>query len=252
MTDRKTLLLALPFAGGNSYSYNFLKLLLPDYIHLETLEYPGRGKKVKSALLTEMDVLIEDLLDQYNKIINEVKPDKVVIYGHSIGAVIGIALLHTLNEKKGILIPESGIFSGHGSPQLTTKKDLSSLPSAQLIVYFESLGCLPKEIVADAELMDYLLPILRNDLVLYENYTPAYNSKLSIPLAIINGRQDDILKEDIDNWRFETTGAVEFYELEGHHFFMSQYPAVFSALIIDLVTNGIVKTISEVYEQSAG
>jgi len=244
MNNKKILLLAFPFAGGNSYSYNFLKPLLPGNIHLETLEYPGRGKRSKTALVNQMDVLIDDLLPQYQAIIKEANPDKVVVYGHSIGSVIGLALIHALNREKDLLKPEMAIFSGHGGPQLTQKKMLSSLPSQELIAYFESIGSLQKEIVNDDELMDYILPILRNDLVLYENYTSVYANKLTIPLAVINGKQDNILQKDIDGWQFETMAQIEFYQMEGHHFFMSQFSAAFSGLIINLLTHTTAKAFS--------
>jgi surfactin synthase thioesterase subunit len=235
MTVKKTLLLALPFAGGNSYSYNFLKLRLPGSICLETLEYPGRGKRSKDALVRQMDVLIEDLVLQYRTIINEVKPGAVVIYGHSIGSVVGLALIHALRKEANVLLPSMAIFSGHGGPQLTRKKQLSSLPSEQLIAYFESIGSMPQQIIEDAELMDYILPILRNDLVLYENFTSRYEDKLDIPLIVINGTQDNILQKDIDSWAFESTQPVDFHKIEGHHFFISQSPAEFSKLVCDLV-----------------
>src|ERR1700742_3540602 len=120
MTDKKTLLLAFPFAGGNSYSYNFLKKLLTGTnICLERLEYPGRGKRAKDALVTKMDKLIADLLVQYQEIVGEVKPDKIVFYGHSIGSVIGLAVIHAINKRGGLPKPEMAIFSGHGGPQQT-------------------------------------------------------------------------------------------------------------------------------------
>jgi external thioesterase TEII len=239
-TGKKNLLIALPFAGGNSYSYNFLKPLLPPEIILETLEYPGRGKNSRSSLVNQMDILLENLFRQYLTLVNDVKPDKIFIYGHSIGAVIGVALLHFLNDR-GVMgvMPEIAIFSGHGSPQHTIKRQLSNIPSDQLIAYFERIGSLSKELAANTELMEYILPVLRNDLALYENHESSYAQKLILPLVIINGNQDPIQKKAIDNWRHETTGSVEFHELEGHHFFMSQYPLAFSALITDLISTRI-------------
>jgi external thioesterase TEII len=231
----KTLLIALPFAGGNSYSYNFLKPLLPKNIILETLEYPGRGKKSKNSFITQMNELNEDLLAQYYAVVGAVWPAKIFFYGHSIGAVIGLSLLHTINEKCPEIAPEMAIFSGHGSPQKTAKKKLSILTDDQLVQYFQSIGSLSKTIAADKELMEYILPILRNDLKLYENYNAHYPEKLTIPLAIINGKDDNILQRDIDMWAQETTGKTKIYQLDGHHFFISQYPLVFSNLIVDLV-----------------
>jgi len=243
-SGKKTLLIAIPFAGGNSYSYNFLKPLLPPEIILEALEYPGRGKNSKLSLVNQMDILLENLFRQYLTIVNDIKPDKIFIYGHSIGAVVGVALLHILKDR-GVLdvMPEMAIFSGHGSPQHTIKRQLSNIPSDQLIAYFERIGSLSKELIADSELMDYVLPILRNDLALYENYESSYTEELTLPIVVINGKQDPILKKDIESWRKETKGYVEFHELEGHHFFMSQHPFAFSELVVNLITDGVEKNL---------
>jgi len=246
MVGKISLIIALPFAGGNSYSYNFLKPLLPQEIILETLEYPGRGRRSTLNFVTQMDILIEDLLGQYLEITSRILPDKIIIYGHSVGAIIGVALLHHLKHKQMLQVtPEFAIFSGHGGPQQTIKRHLSTLPSEQLISYFQRIGSLPNELIADTELMDYILPILRNDLALYEKYESFYAKKLTLPLFIVNGKQDYISKKDIDSWEHETAGLVKFHELEGHHFFMSQYPIVFSELIVRLIT-GIVEN-NELY-----
>src|SRR5438132_1342440 len=105
LNSDKTLLLALPYAGGNSYCYNFLAPLLPPNILFETLEYPGRGDKGHLSLINNMQLLVADLIDQYCSLLDNLRPGRVVLYGHSIGSVVGLAMLHALNNKKELIYP---------------------------------------------------------------------------------------------------------------------------------------------------
>ncbi|MEN0053842.1 MAG: alpha/beta fold hydrolase [Mucilaginibacter sp.] len=233
----KTLLLALPYAGANSYCYSFLAPLLPPNILFETLEYPGRGDLGHLSLVNHMQVLVDNLIDQYRALVNDLSPGKVVLYGHSIGAVVGLAMLHTSVSQKELLYPYKAIFSGHGAPALTSKKALVKLSDEALINYFQNIGSLSKEVAAEKDLMDYILPILRNDLELYESTDSYYREKLHLPLVIINGNRDEILQQHIQSWKEETLGHTSFYELEGHHLFISQYPFRFSRLITTVINN---------------
>jgi surfactin synthase thioesterase subunit len=241
----KTLLLALPYAGANSYCYNFLAPLLPPNILFETLEYPGRGDLGHLSLVNHMPFLVNDLIDQYRSLLNNLSPGKVVLYGHSIGTVVGLAMLHTLVNQKEITYPFKAIFSGHGAPVVTSKKALAKLPDEALINYFQNIGSLSKEVAAEKDLMDYILPILRNDLELYESTDSSYPEKLHLPLVIINGNRDEILQEHIQGWKEETLGHTSFYELDGHHFFISQYPFRFSRLITAILNDDQIKKAAE-------
>ncbi|MFD0749306.1 thioesterase II family protein [Mucilaginibacter calamicampi] len=233
----KTLLLALPYAGANSYCYNFLTPLLPPEIELVTLEYPGRGNKSDIPLISDMKLLVANLITQYRLLLHKLKPGKVVLYGHSLGTVIGLAMLHELNRQKDLLYPAMAIFSGQGSPVTTPKKQLLHLNDDELIDYFKEIGSLREEIAAEKDLMNYLLPILRNDLACYDSTNNAYSGKLQLPFTIINGNNDDILPEHINDWGKETEGETKFYQLDGHHFFISQYPVPFSRIIINAINS---------------
>jgi surfactin synthase thioesterase subunit len=178
-----------------------------------------------------MDNLLAVLRTQYRELVQRIKPDRVVLYGHSIGAVIGVALLHSLTNGPDMPVPAKAIFSGHGGPQITPRMQLSDLSTNELIAYFKSIGSMPDEVALHPELIDYILPILRNDLQLYESYVSVYVEKLKIPLLIVNGNQDNISEENISGWERETTGEVKFVELEGDHFFMRQYPDTFAGLL---------------------
>ncbi|WGH74195.1 hypothetical protein P8625_08680 [Tenacibaculum tangerinum] len=52
-------IIAFPFAGGNSQSYN---KLFHKNEKFTALCYPGRGGRIREKLLLEVDELVEDML----------------------------------------------------------------------------------------------------------------------------------------------------------------------------------------------
>ncbi len=227
----KVQLIALPFAGGSSYSYNFLKKQLPRHVYLNTLEYPGRGRRSHEQLVQDAEDLLVDLLNQYKHIVEEAPDDRIVLYGHSLGATLGLELLHQIRELCPWLMPAEAIFTGQGAPRTITRKKISQLPEEEMIAYFIKAGGLSPEAASNPELMAYVLPVLRNDLILLENYAVRYHAKLDVPLSIMIGTEENISAEQFNAWHSETNGTTMLYKLEGNHFFITQnkrFPALIS------------------------
>jgi surfactin synthase thioesterase subunit len=54
-------LFCLPFAGGNKYSYRGYGERAPSFLNIVTLEYPGRGARLKEPLLSNIKDLVNDM-----------------------------------------------------------------------------------------------------------------------------------------------------------------------------------------------
>ena len=87
-------ILAFSFAGGNEFSY---KRIFPNIANIITIEYPGRGKRCRESLLVNIDKLVDDL---YSKVLYETNnlTTKYIIYGHSMGALIGYLICKRIEE----------------------------------------------------------------------------------------------------------------------------------------------------------
>jgi surfactin synthase thioesterase subunit len=57
-------LFCIPFAGGNIYSYRQLCRHLHKDIVPQPVELPGRGKRLKEPLLTNIAEMTDDILQQ--------------------------------------------------------------------------------------------------------------------------------------------------------------------------------------------
>ena len=89
--------IALPFAGGNKYSFNGIEKHVSKKINWITLELPGRGSRFKESLLDKIDHMVDDLLSQ---IMPHIQEGNYIIYGHSMGTLLGYELTKKITEKK--------------------------------------------------------------------------------------------------------------------------------------------------------
>ncbi len=77
-------LFLLPFAGGNCYSYNFLRKDVQNLaIELHNLELPGRGKRSRESFSANHQMAVDDYCKQIKELRNG---QPYIIYGHSMGA----------------------------------------------------------------------------------------------------------------------------------------------------------------------
>jgi surfactin synthase thioesterase subunit len=213
----KAKLFLLHFAGGNRYSYQFLAPLLADF-DLTPLELPGRGRRAGEPLVRDFDIAAKDLLEQMRSTLRPEAP--FLIYGHSMGAVLGLRLTAML-EKAGYR-PVCLIVSGNCGPGIDRHPPVHSLEQEEFIQELLRLGGIPAEVFADAEIMEFFLPILRADFEIVDksNFRPP--DLLNIPIHALMGTEDEHATM-ITNWQKYTRAAFSYLLLEGGHFFIHRH-----------------------------
>ena len=76
------------------------------------------------------------------------------------------------------------------------------------------------------EFKSYILPIIRNDYRILENYAgknvPVRD--LAMDLYMMGGRQDDISQEEFEEWQRFTSQNMEMEWFEGNHFYFKDEP----------------------------
>src|SRR5690349_18687727 len=112
-------LFLLHFAGGSTYSFDFLKKHLKTDIEFLPLELPGRGKRSTEKLIKTKQEAIEDYLSQILKLRNG---SPFIVYGHSMGATLGLSVVSGL-EKRGHF-PEQLIVSGNSGPGSKKEREI--------------------------------------------------------------------------------------------------------------------------------
>ena len=79
----------------------------------------------------------------------------------------------------------------------------------------------PEEVLANTELMQLLLPILRADFAVLETYLYTNESPLECPITVFGGWQDrEVSCDELEAWREQTSTIFSLYMLPGDHFFI--------------------------------
>lgn len=227
-------LFLLHFAGGSSYSYDFLKEHIPNDIEVISLELPGRGKRFDEPALRSKEETIRDYTRQITKLRNNTP---YCIYGHSMGATLGLSVAYQM-QKRGDA-PESLIVSGNAGPGVSyddpeeSKKKRYLMSDEEFKKELRDLGGVPEEVLANEELYSFFMPIMRADFEVLEKEDYSEEGiSLKVPIYAIMGSEEKT-SDSIDNWNRFTVSNFQSTILEGNHFFIYDHVKELSKTIIN-------------------
>lgn len=226
-TTRPTRLFMLHYAGGSQFSFQFFASHLKHF-QLYLPELPGRGKRAKEPLLYNFTGALDDLYDQ---IIEDIEPGRDIIYGHSLGAILGFWLTERL-ERAGRQ-PKYLLVSGNPSPFVRKTELLQSLYQLQeqeFINVLKEMGGMPAAFFENKDLFRYYEPIIRADMKLLHSMSGSVPETIDTPVMAIMGTKEKSAFR-IQEWSKYTRGHFDFKFLEGDHFFIHDHPETISALL---------------------
>jgi medium-chain acyl-[acyl-carrier-protein] hydrolase len=212
-------LFCIPYAGGSASIYNDWIVAAPDWLQVCSVELPGRGRLVTESLATSLIELAQTISSAVYPYTN--KP--YAIFGHSMGALLAYEVASQLESLRRNQLCKLFV-SGCGAPFLPRKKPpISHLPDDELLVHLRAMEGTPDEILAHPELIELLLPVLRSDFAICEEYRLIRVHLLQAPLTALSGEHDEDTPEgDMQMWRRLTTGDFRSLTFPGGHFFLNE------------------------------
>lgn len=215
-------IIALLYAGGSYYSYRSLEQLIPNNFHWITLELPGRGTRMSECLSVDFDFIINDLFKQ---VTHEIHGVEYIIYGHSLGAILGYEIAKKMQNSK-YHQPNLLFFTGSGSPEFDPKERISNCNKDFFWKKIINYGGIPNELINNAEVLDFLEPIIRADFGLRENYKFGVEKEvLNIPIFVrVGTREIEITDMKLMGWQKLTNVPINASKIEGNHFFIFDQP----------------------------
>lgn len=212
-------LLCLPYAGAGASAYRPWAKALPSEVELYALQLPGREARRREAPYTRLEPLIETLA----RLVAGLPPLPLALFGHSLGAIIGFELARRLRGQYGIN-PIHMFIAGQAAPQLPpSTQPLHLLPDGAFIQRLREYNGTPEEILQHTEILQMLLPALRADFAICENYAYYQDAPLNCPLSVFGSSDDSqVSQEDLLAWSFQTAQSMTFHLLKGDHFFVHQ------------------------------
>jgi len=214
-------LFLLHFAGGSRYSFEFLKKEMPN-VDFIPLELPGRGKRHREELIKNKSEAIDDYYNQIKALRNG---EPYIIYGHSMGAVLGLSVTAKLETAEDA--PELLIVSGNAGPGVKSAKDFlyHELNDVRFKEELLELGGIPTEVIENEELFNYFSPIIRADFeCLEKDPFSEEHQKVKTAICALMGADEENF-DQIENWNKYTHTRFTHQILSGNHFFIHKNAA---------------------------
>jgi len=215
---KKKQIFLIHFAGGNCYSFQFMMPYLKD-VEVIAVELPGRGKRAKEELLHDFDAAALDLFAQ---ILPRLSGADFIIYGHSMGSLLGLRIAAML-EACG-KYPAGALFTGNAGPGIKKYNQTYLLDRPAFKEVLRKLGGIPEEVFQHEELFSFVEPIIRADFEIVEKSEQYCFLPVKTPIYTIMGTREEFVG-DIDNWRSYTHAHFTKDVLFGGHFFIHDHVA---------------------------
>jgi medium-chain acyl-[acyl-carrier-protein] hydrolase len=222
-------LFCFPHAGGGPLAFFDWQARLGPEIECVTVQYPGRGQRMREAPKADVASLVEEVAD--GLLIGADKP--FAFYGQSFGAIVAFETARLL-RRQGFPGPLALYLGAVRPPQIPSPHPpLRHLPDAEFAAAVQArYGGIPAAILRDRDAMEVFLPPMRADFAAYETYVYHPEEPLAIPLCLFAGEGDTAVDpQTLGRWREHCTGDFEQRTLPGGHFFAGASGALLSEIL---------------------
>jgi len=213
-------LFCLPFAGGGASIYrNWSGGLGPD-VEVCAIQLPGRENRISDPAISALRPLSETVAHQLA--LHTSKP--YFFYGHSMGGLLAFEILRCFQEQ-GYALPLTAFIGAHRAPHLPQRRpSFTGMHDSEFIKNISAFGGFEPEILANRELLDFLLPTLRADFEVCDGYQYESSSPLECPLVAFSGINDpEVPPADMDPWSEHSAYALRHVSLSAGHFFLKTH-----------------------------
>jgi medium-chain acyl-[acyl-carrier-protein] hydrolase len=210
-------LFCLPHAGSGSAAFYRWKRELPATIDVCPVLLPGREGRLRENSSIDAVALIRDLLASTKQYLDV----PFAIFGHSMGSLLAYEWAVQLAEAR-LPSPVCLFVSGREAVHLPLPHpDIHGLRDEEFVAELQRrYGGTPENLLADAELREVFLPILRADLNLVETYRHGPEVMLHCPMMAFAGEEDQSVTDaGLEAWGRLTTGGFATRRFPGDHFY---------------------------------
>jgi surfactin synthase thioesterase subunit len=229
MMMNDTLLVCVPPAGSGASFFRTWRSELP----ITALQLPGRENRLADPTPERLSALTADLLPRLEEAAAGYRT--VAVLGHSFGAMVAYELCRALSlkDRRAILVA-----SGAAIPGRLMHDPVSHLPATELATRIAAITGYAHPAMEDPELLELIIPALRNDLRLHDEYAPAYPPLTAVPVLGVRGREDRLIPGSaVREWAHLTTGPFHYAEVSGGHMYLAEEHAELVKVVTEFVTS---------------
>jgi medium-chain acyl-[acyl-carrier-protein] hydrolase len=213
-------LFCFPYAGGGTRSYAPWQAILGEVAEVCMVQLPGRGAR----LLESCESSFEQLVDTLTRLVALESDRPLVLFGHSLGAVMAFEVTRTLRAR-GLQLPLRLIVSACEAPHVrSSSRRYHEFNDSDLISALRDLNGTSTLVLENAEMMRLVLPAIRADFALNADYAYRHEAPLNLPITVFAGEYDNHVKIDgARRWCEQSTQTIELHNLPGGHFFIDTH-----------------------------
>lgn len=239
-------LLCFPHAGAGVYPFRSWIELLSEKggssLDLWAVCLPGREMRFREPLVKSLDQIVLGVIEEIREWELNIP---WFVFGHSMGSLISYKLCCEL-VKQSLSLPRCLFVSGMNAPVSgEIRGNTHQLPDEFFWQEVRNLRGASDEIFDNHEMRDIILPILKSDFSLVENYMePQEVAKLPIDIVVVSGADDQKTSPDgLRRWKEKGIGEfhIQMFERGGHfyiHDMREELVAFLKAEIDSMVCKG--------------
>jgi surfactin synthase thioesterase subunit len=213
----RTTLLCVPFAGAGASFFHPWRALSADRWRVVPVELPGRERRILEMPYRNVVEAAKNSVDDIAAALGE--GARTVLFGHSLGAVLAYELVHLLSTRD--VRVERLVVSGSPGPWTQRERRATGLPDEEFLVRVEEFAGFRHKALDHPEMRELILPMLRADCEMHENYVPSTHEPASVPICSMRGSADGLVTaEQAQEWRKATTGEFSYAEFPGGHMYL--------------------------------
>ncbi|TCO56104.1 thioesterase II family protein [Actinocrispum wychmicini] len=223
-------LVCLPHAGGSASVFSDWQTHT-DAFEVLAARLPGRETRVDEPACTTMSGLLDALLVE----LAPVAARGCVLFGHSMGALIAYEAARRL-VLEGLPKPAALVVSGCVAPHVLRPERMHDFTDEQLVQWLIDINGVDPDILNYPKLLQLMLPTVRADMRLVDDYRYRPGESLDIPVRVLCGKDDvGTPVAQARKWRELTTGRFAVDIFPGDHFFFREHvPRILSAIESDI------------------
>lgn len=227
----KAVVLCVPFAGAGASVFRPWVPLCRGEFELAAVQLPGREQRFAEEPYRDVATATEGLLPEVLERISGAGP--VVLFGHSLGAVLSYELAHRL-AAAGVDLTAL-VTSGSPGPWTRRENGASGLDDDRFLARVKEFAGYRHDALEDPEMRELLLPTLRADVEMHESYVPLSDDPLPVPIVSVRGTADTLVTtEQAMEWSKATSRDFRFAEVEGGHMYLVDDPEGLIRVLADV------------------
>jgi len=223
-TDVDTVaVLCFPFAGAGASAFRRCREYPADALRICPVQLPGREERFDEPPYDDVSHAAVDLMPEVLELIGG--SPRVALFGHSLGAVLAYEMAHQLVQIDGLPVAQLFV-SGSPGPWTRRPRRATGLSDEEFLRRVREFAGYTHPALEHPELRELLLPTLRADVAMHEDYLAPSDKRLPAPITSIRGTADELVSaEQSAEWAAATSRGWRAVELPGNHMYLVDSPA---------------------------